>query len=341
MATGTIVTEISLLSYSEFADTTARRFVEGEALVQDLDDAKSLYMSESVPHGTGDRRVYTEYSGETYAHFKAEGADATKSQVVQGYTKTVTARRFGCEIDITAESRMFGKNQEILRKLTSLATFIPQRLALDLTHRITFATATTYVDMDGETVTTTVGDALALVSASHTLAGSSTTYSNVITGNPVFSASALDTARDQANTQIYNDFAERRVMKFNTVVTTDKSSTVRAVRELLNSSADPNGANAGVFNVDKGMFVHKVLPRIATTATGARDSTKDLYWAYIAVGEWEAHLAMWEEANLKMPAAGNNGEDVHNDNWTFGARGTWGIEIVSPKGFLMSTGAGS
>lgn len=341
MATGTIVTQISLLSYSEFADTTQRRFLEGEALVPDLEDAKSLYMVENIPNGTGDRRVYTEYSGQTYAKFKAEGADASKVQVVQGYSKTMTARRFAAEIDITAESRMFGKNQEILRKLTSLATFVPQRLALDLTHRITFATSTSYTDMDGETVTTTVGDGLALVSASHTLAGSSTTYSNVITGNPVFSASGLDTARDQANTQIYNDFAERRVMNFNCVVTSDKASTVRAVRELLNSTADPNGAHSGVFNVDKGMFIHKVLPRLATTAAGARDSTKDLYWAYIAVGEWEAHLGIWEAANLKMPSQGNNGEDVHNDDWTFGVRGTWGIETVSPKGFLLSTGAGS
>jgi hypothetical protein len=233
MATGTQASEISLLSYSEFADTTQRRFVEGPSLVPDLEAAMGLYMVENVPNGTGDRRVYTEYSGETYARYKAEGADATKTLVVQGYSKTVTARRFGAEIDITAEARMFGKNQEILRKLTDLSTFIPQRLALDLTHRLTFATSTSYTDMDGETVTTTVGDALALTSASHTLAGSSTTYSNVITGNPVFSGSALDTARSQANTQIMNDFAERRVMNFNTVVTSDNPTTMRAVRELL------------------------------------------------------------------------------------------------------------
>lgn len=341
MATGTIVTEISLLSYSEFADATQRRFVEGGSLVPDLADVMSLYMTEDVPHGTGDRRVYTEYAGETYAHYKAEGADATKAQVVQGYTKTVTARRYGAEIDITAEARMFGKNQEILRKLTSLATFIPQRMALDLTHRLTFATSTSYTDLDGETVTTTVGDGLAQTSASHTLAGSATTYSTVITGNPVFSASALDTARVQANSQILTDLAERRIMNFNTVVTTDYPTTVRAVRELLNSTAAPDSANAGVVNVDKGMFRHVILPRLATTAVGARDTTKDQYWFYMAVGEWEGHCAMWERASLKQPSAGNNGEDVHTDNWTFGVRGTWGIEVVSPKGCLQSTGAGS
>ena len=335
-------TEISLLGFSEFADTVARRFYEGGGLVQDLDQVKGLFMVENVPSGTGNQRIYTEYDGETYARFKDEGADTTKTSVIKGYNKTMTARRFGAEIDITFEARTFGKNAEILRKLTSLATFIPQRQALDLTHQLTFATAGTYTDMDGETVTVTTGDGIALVSASHTLSGGSpATYSNVITGNPVFSASALDVARGIANTAIYSNFGERRVMNFNTVVTTDDPATVRAVKELLNSTADPNGANSGVVNVDKGMFKHVVLPRLATTATGAYDSTKAKYWAYVASGEWEAHLGIWEGAKLKMPAAGNNGEDLHNDNWTFGTRGTWGITVVSPKGFMLSDGTGS
>jgi hypothetical protein len=89
------------------------------------------------------------------------------------------------------------------------------------------------------------------------------------------------------------------------------------------------------------MFKHVILERLATTAAGAYDSTKAAYWFYIADGEWEAHLCIWEGAKLKMPSAGNNGEDLHNDTWTFGVRGTWGIEVVSPKGCLQSTGAGS
>jgi len=67
--------------------------------------------------------------------------------------------------DITFEMRSENRHVEVVNSLTNLATFSPQRAAIDLTHRFTFATATSYVDMDGDTVSTVVGDGLALVSA--------------------------------------------------------------------------------------------------------------------------------------------------------------------------------
>jgi hypothetical protein len=251
------------------------------------------------------------------------------------------ARRYACEIDITYEARNYGKNQEIIRKLTSLATFCPQRMALDLTHRLTFATSTSYTDLDGETITTTVGDGNAVTDATHDLTGSTTTYSNIITSNPLFSQGAFEVARGLANTQIYSNFGERRIMNFNTVVTGDDPATVRAVKQLLNSTADVTQNNPGVTNQYKSMFTHKILPRLATTATGAYDSTKAKYWFYVAAGEWEAHLGVWEGPHLISPSAGSNSEDVHNDNWVFGARCGYGIVVLSGKGILQSTGAGS
>ncbi len=333
--------EISLLNFTDFADTTERRFYEGADLVNDLADVKSLYMVENVPANTGDRRIYDEIEGETYAKLKGEGEDAEKTAVIKGYSKTMINRRFGCEIDITYEARSYGKNQEILRKLTSLATFVPQRMALDLTHRFSFMTATSYTDLDGTTVDTDMGDDFALVYSAHTLTGSGDDYSNVVTGNPAFSQGGLEVAMGVANTQMLSNFGERRVYNFNTIVTGDDPATVRAVRELLNSTADITQNNSGVVNTYKGMFKHVVLPRLATTATGAYDSTKAKYWLLVANGEWEGHLGVWEAANLKKPASGNNGEDLHNDNWTYGARGGYGICVVSGKGLVGSTGVGA
>jgi len=336
-------TLISNLTFDEFADTTERIFYAGKDLPQvaDLAEAMSLYMVDYIPKGTGGQRVYDEIDGETYAKYKAEGADASKTEVADGYTKTMTVRRFAAEIDITYEAREYGKEQELVRKLTSLATFCPQRMAIDLTHRFTFATSTSYTDMDGESVDVSMGDTVALTSASHTLTESTSNYSTVITGNPQFSQGGFETARTQANTQLLNNFGERRVMMFNCVVTGDDPSTLREVRQLLNSTADVDGAHSGISNVYAGQFQHVVLPRMATSATGAYDSTKASYWFYVAKGEFEAHLGIWEEPHLKMPAPSNNGEDVHNDNWTFGARCGYGICIPSAKGCLHSTGAGS
>jgi len=335
--------EISLLTFSEFADTVDRRFIEGESLVQDLASAKSLYQTSDIPKNSGDRRIFQEVDGETYAHYKAEGADAQKTEIAMGWTKTMTVRRFAAEIDITYEARNYGKNPEILRKLTSLATFCPQRLALDLTHRVTFMTATSYTDMDGETVDTSMGSttSTALCDSTQDLTGSTNTYSTVITGNPLFSQGGLEVAMTQANTQVLSNFGERRIFNFNTIVTGDDPATIRQVRQLLQSMSDNTQNNPGVVNVYKGMFQHVVLPRIATSATGAYASTKKAYWALVAAGQWEAHLGVWEAPHLKKPATANNGEDLHNDNWTFGARCGYGIVVVTARGFLGSTGLGA
>ena len=80
------------------------------------------------------------------------------------------------------------------KALRSLGEATRQRMELDLTHRFTFGTATSYTDLDGETVSTTVGDGLALFSASHTVPDSSTTYRNIVANNPVFSRGGLEAA---------------------------------------------------------------------------------------------------------------------------------------------------
>lgn len=342
----TPVTEINTLSITDLTSLTQQRFLEGPMLVKDFDDAMSLYIRDDIPVNTGSTRIYKEIDGETYASYKGEGADARKARVIIGYNVTMTKRRFAKEIDITYEMRMENRHPEIVSALTDLSQFCYQRMALDMSHRLTFATATSYTDMDGETVSTTVGDGLALVSAVHTLSGSSTTYSNVITGNPLFSKGAFQVARYQSITQILSNFAERRVMTFNTVVTTDDPTTIDSVKVLIQSQTDPTQNNPGVINTYAGQFHLVILPRMATTATGARDTTKDKYWAFIATEgtasqRWQAYVGVWEEPNLKTPAPGNNGEDIHNDNWTYGTRCGFGIVAVSGRGFLLSTGAGS
>lgn len=337
------MSNLNTVSLSDFTDLVSKTFLKGPELVAEV--ARQLFIVENMDANTGDSRKYTEIDTETYASLKREGQDASIASVQQGYSVTMYAKRVAKEITITWEMRRYNKYPEVTGQLVSLASFVPQRMELDLTHRLTFALSTSYTDMDGATITTTVGDGLALVSASHTLRGTSTTFSNVITGNPVFSKGGLEVAESQANTQILSQFGERRVMNFNTIITSDDPNTVNTVKEYLNSTADVTGNNSGVVNVYKGKYKHVILPYLATTANGAYDSTKAKYWALAATGQgvmgWQAYLGIWEAANLKAPSAGNNGEDVHNDNWTYGTRGSYGIVTVSPRGLLLSTGLGS
>lgn len=335
------VSQISLASFTELADTTNRMVAAWPDLIDELSDVRSLYQPYDFPRNSGNQRTVWEFEGEMFARFKNEGEDAAKTRVIKGYSKTGYLRRFAAEIDITAEARMQGKNQEITSRLTSLSTFGPQRMALDLTHRLTFATATAYTDMDGESIDVSMGDTLANASAVHTLTGSASTYTTVITGNPAGSSGGLDVAMEIANNYTLDNFGNMRSLNYNTVVCHNDPTTVKQFRQLLNSTADVDGNNSGVSNTYKNLFSLVVLPRLATTAAGAYDSTKKRQWHYIARGQWQAYFSLFEEPNLKQPQTMNAGEDIHNDDWTFGVRLTYMILVVSAKGCLTSTGLGA
>lgn len=337
----TAVSQISLASFSELADTTARVVAAWPDLIDELSEVKSLYQDMDIPKGTGNQRIVWELEGELFARVKEEGADAAKTRVIKGYSVTGTIRRFAAEIDITWEARNMGKNQEMITRLTNLSSFGPQRMALDLTHRLTFHASTAYTDMDGVSIDVEMGDDLSMSSAVHTLTGTATTYTAAITGNPSFSQGGFEVAQEVANVNILDNFGNLKNLDFNTVVMHKDPASMREARQLMNSTADMTQNNPGVTNTYKNMFRLVILPRLATTAAGAYDSAKKKQWHYIAAKQWQAYFSLFEAPNLKKPMSMNNGEDIDNDDWTFGVRLAYMILIVSAKGCLSSTGAGS
>src|SRR3990167_120675 len=334
---------LNTVSLNDFVSLVRIEWVAKQDLIRA--DAEQLFIVRDMGYNNGESDRFKEIDAEEFATLKREGQDASKSTVSFGYEKDMTVRRFAKEIDITWEMRRFNRYPEVTQRLTSLTTFCRQRMDIDLTHRVTFATATSYTDMDGETVATTVGDGLALVSASHTVTQSSTTYSNVITGNPAFSKGGLEVGERQGNTQIFDNFGNLKVIELNVIFSGNDPTVVNNIKQMLQSVSDVDQNNSGVVNVYKQKYRHVILPRLATTAAGAYDSTKKDYWGLAAVGQgemgWQAYLGVWEQPNMKTPATGNNGEDFHSDNWCFGTRCSYGIVTVSPRGFLLSTGAGA
>lgn len=337
--------QLNTVSLSQLTDLVERSWsVNNIDFVENGNATKMMIVDDLEAH-TGDTKRYTEIDVETFALNMDEGDNASQAQVQYGYEKDMTMRRFAREITITWKMRRFNKKPEVIAQLTSLNHFCPNRMELDVTHRITFGTATSYTDMDGISVTTTTGDGLALFSAVHTLRGSSSTFSNIITGNPAFSKGGLEIAEGQANTQILSHFGERRVMNFNAIFSGDDPTTCNDIKQYLKSVSDPDQNNPSVINVYKDKYMHVKLPYLATTAVGAYDSTKSKYWGIAAIGQglagWQAFVGVWERPNLKTPAPGNNGEDFSNDNWKYGTRGSWGICTPSPRGIMLSTGLGS
>jgi len=331
-------TLLNTVTLPEFTDLVRREWLETPNLVPY--NASKIFIEENLAAHTGDSKRYNEVDVETFGKEMKEGEDASKTRAGVGYEKDMNAKRIAREIEITWNMRRYNRYTQVGSKLISLATFGPQRKELDLTHRLSFAGSTAYTDMDGNSVDISTGDSLALVSASHTVPFASTTYSNLVAGAPVFSQSSLEAAELLAKNNILSLFGEKRIMNFNAIITGKDPNTCRAVKQLLNSTADVTAVQAGVVNVYAGEYVHIELDYLDTTATGANDSTKRRYWFIAAIGQGlqglQAYCGIFEPNNLKTPAPGNNGDDVHNDNWTYGTRMSYGIVIPNPRGIIGS-----
>ena len=336
---GSPTTLLSTVSLPEMNDLLTRQFEMVQGL-EDPNDATQLFISEPISNNSGSSRLFTEVDTETYAKTKAQGADASKAQVGVGYSVTMYLKRVAKEIEITFEERTQNKYQEVMAKITSLTNFGPQRRNLDLTHRLTFGTSTIYTDMDGISNDLTVGDGNSLFFATHALKFSTVTYSNRLSGDPIFSQGAFEGIMTLANTAILSNFGETREMDFNVIWSGKDVNTVSAIKQFLHSTADVTQNNSGVVNVHKDELRHIVLKKLATDALGGYDSTKRKWFGVAAVGQgprgWQAIYGESEASNLKVPAKGNNGEDFHNDNWSYGTRMGYGVVVLSGRGIIAS-----
>lgn len=329
-------------SLPQFTDLVKRSFVDGlKSLGQDMRNS-GFVIEEAMAQNTGLFKRYAErLTRNEYGSFRAEGAAAQQALIQYGYEKDLAVYTVSLACSITELMRLGGKDQDIIDSVTDLSGVIPNSIDLDLAHRITFHTATSYVDRDGRTIDITVGDGLALGSASHTLTGSATTYSTIITGNPQFAKGSLETAEKSFVENTYNNLGEKMTLRADTILTTEDPNTINQVRELMNATADVSTSNAGTFNVYKNKYKHVTAARIATNAAGGVDSTKAKYWALIASKASDFRLTILQQPTLSTPMDGNNGEDIATGNWNFVVRGVYGICIVTPRAFRLSTGLGA
>lgn len=333
-------TLLNTVTLPEMTDLIRKQFVQVQQMV--VPAAKPLFITDPIGKGQGNTKRYDEIDTQTFARLKRQGESAKKAAVGVGYNVTMTKKRIAMEIDITQEQRDENRYAEVGSLITSLTHFCPQRVELDMTHRFTFCSATSYVDLDGETVDVSVGDTLQLAYSAHTLKFSSLTYSNRVSGDPIFSRGGIEAAEALTVTNVLSNFGERRVISYNTIVTGDDPNTVNTVKQFLNSMADVTAVQAGIENIYKGKYRHVVLPYLATTATGARDSTKERQWFLVSAGlgvnGWQAYYGVWEPAHLKdqsMDETGTN-HDYSRDIWTFGTRAGYGLAVVSGRGFVAS-----
>lgn len=311
--------------------------------------ASGLFKNSVWESNTGNTKEYSEFDTNEYADDKDEGDQAEQSKVQIGYSKIGRLTRIGEDTGITWEMRNQGKYPEALRRIGDLAAKTAKRIELDLSHRLTFGTATTYTNKKGTSVDISVGDTLALFSTAHTLRGTSSTYRNRLANNPQISKGSLESMEKQIVENTLNQFGEKMTMDFDIIWTTDDPNTINTTRELLQATAEISSPNNGVPNVYQGKYRHVRLPRISTTAAGAVDSTKAKYWGIASSRGSSAHFAVLEEPTMREPSSimeqrklGNtNMEDPSTDTITYSGRACYAITIVGARWIHMSSGDGS
>jgi hypothetical protein len=342
--------ELNTISLSVFTQLANVIFEKKKMSLKSAVRESGLFKVEAVPENTGNIRQLTEIDQNEYARFKGESDQASRAKIQQGYTKNLQSYRVAADIGISYEMRTQNKYQEVISRLENLASQAVNRMDLDLSHRITFGTATSYTDQDGRSVDVSVGDTLSLFNTAHTLKGSSSTYRNRLANNPQVSKGALEGMEKMVVENTLNQFGEKVVANFDKIFTTDDPNTINTVREYLRSVAGPDFANSGVDNVYKGKYTHVIFPRIATDANGAVDSTKAKYWGLFSTEATTLHLKVWEEPHLKTPAPlgsgstafnSTNGEEFSTDDWNFGVRAGYGIAGLSGQGIMFSSGDGT
>ena len=335
--------ELNTITLSDFVRNATIIWLKGLDSVPQVARNSGIFRVEPVAQNTGNTKEYSEIDLENYAKKKGEGAQAERARVQQGYTKIAKLKRIAMDIGITYEMRTQNKYSDVVARLTNLGALTARRMELDLSHRITFGDSTSYVDMDGDTVDITVGDGLSWFNAAHTVRGSSTTYRNILSGNPAFSKSALEGMETLCVEETINQFGEKMAIPYDIIFSTDDPNTVNTIMtELKSMSSTTIDTNSGVVNVNRGKYRHVILPLVATDNNGMVDSTKANYWGLASSMYSSAYLGVHEEPRLKTPPAdGNSAEEFSTDDWHFGTRAGYFICVVSGSFIKFSKGDGS
>lgn len=299
--------------------------------------AGQLYNESSTDVDTGS---ISSLDSVSVAKKKREGADFAFLNLTQNYRKSWSTYEVGGEMKITWNMRRYAKYDEINRALNGMAESVVRRMEMDKTHRFTFANSTSYTDLDGDTVTTTVGDGLALLSSVHTMPGTATTFRNRVANNPVLSKGGLEAAEKLFATQMIDTNGQLVFYKPDTLITTNDPTVVNIARQYLGSSADPDAAQAGVLNPYSGKYRLISLDFLATTAAGAYDSTKSNYWFLACLSRKDAYCKVGQ-APMLIPPTENDGKEFETMDWKYSTFASFSLVITDARWIVGSLGDAS
>lgn len=248
-----------------------------ELAYQDALEVRSLF---------GERKAtqYTEeyQGGPATSGFSSKTGDGEDYKLVSGNmgdALTLTQIKRTARIILTEDLTDFSKYPEVNRQMQDVGGYLWRGYALDLSHRFTFSGDTSYVDRDGETVSTLGGDGAAMVADTHTMNGGGT-FDNKMTSR--LSDTALEDAEDMGAAVI--DHNNNIAMMKYTILATGVHAATRNMAKRLYAQQTTIGNTTNYtsdMNVYAGQYRHVVIPYLDTTALGNRNTAKSRWWFLI------------------------------------------------------------
>lgn len=295
--------------------------------------ARKMYDVRQVSEMTSE---HSSISGYGFAKRKREGENYAYGSIKQGYKLSLSQLRIGLTDAITWEMRKFDKYREIEKRMRALGESTAKRIELDLTHQFTFGmSASSYTNIDGETIATTSADGQNIFDTDHTATGTSSTYGNLIT--KTFGRAGLEEAENKFNTFV-DDNGNVVLVEPDTIITGRNVTIQNAVKEFMKSILIPDGAENAT-NVYGGKYKHLVLPFLGTTAAGAPTTSYDNYWMLADLKHTDAICEISENPTFTPPSKGGNGEVFDTDDWKFKSSACFDYGICDWKWIVGSTGA--
>ena len=287
-----------------------------------VDDTTDLYQ-----YGTSG------FSGLGRAQQTAENASVQYDSPSQGFDLTYTQRQFTLGFQVTKMLWKFDNKNVIKRLPAKLMRSLIRKREVDCANYLNNHTATTYTDTDGNTVTISGGDALALASASHTREDGGAAQNNIIgdgtTVNMDFAEDAIE-ALERTAALALDGRGEPVGFNVDRIIVKRGSPISFAAKRLLKSGGRVDTADNDI-NIFQGAYKLVELDYI-TAANQANWFGIDLpYCRENGSGIW----LYWSEAP-KM-----EGPELVFDTGAFKYKGTmmYDLRHNDYRGVFTSTGA--
>ena len=334
--------QFSQFEYPQFTDLIKRTFYKTNETYDHIMLNSSVVKTIAFPKNNGTSVRFAEVVDMTqYAFRTTEGQPFTPLKSQYGYEKDAQIYQIGGIFAITKLERDGAKDylDTIGSALRQFITAVPNKRELDLSHRLTFAFVSSYVDNSNVTVDTTCGDGFPLLYNAHQLKGSPKTY-NTNPTNGAFSKGELEVMYNSFANDSFNNLGERVEVTPDLIIIGNNRTLENRVDELTKATADVNSPNPATFNVFRG--IRKLVnPRLYTDAYGSTDLRKQNMW-FLASTQWNGIMyAELQSPMVSTPADGNNGEDPNTLNWQWTGYASCAISTPSAKWIRGSSGTDS